>query len=116
MGGISGSAKIARRDLKLLMTITSASGMVLSNTATAVLVAPIAVKLAIALQIAPEPLLMGVAFAASAAFATPIASPVNILVMTPGKYRFVDYTRVGLPLQALVLATAALVIPLVWPF
>jgi di/tricarboxylate transporter len=102
--------------LVLLMTITSASGMVLSNTATAVLVAPIAVKLAIALQIAPEPLLMGVAFAASAAFATPIASPVNILVMTPGKYRFVDYTRVGLPLQALVLATAALVIPLVWPF
>lgn len=102
--------------LSLLVVITSALGMVLSNTATAVLVAPIAVKLANAFGVAPEPLLMGVAFAASAAFATPIASPVNVLVMTPGGYRFTDYVRMGLPLQLLVLTTAVLVIPLVWPF
>ncbi|HVJ90257.1 MAG TPA: SLC13 family permease, partial [Labilithrix sp.] len=82
----------------------------------AVLVAPIAVRLASALGIAPQPLLMGVAFASSAAFATPISSPVNVLVMTPGNYRFSDYTKVGLPLQMLVLTTAVLVIPLVWPF
>jgi len=102
--------------LSLLTALTSAGGLVLSNTAIAVLVAPIAVSLATAFHIAPQPLLMGVAFGASAAFATPIASPVNVLVMTPGNYRFVDYTRVGLPLQLLVLATSVLVIPLVWPF
>lgn len=102
--------------LAIFVGITSAFGMVLSNTATAVLVAPIAVRLASAVGIAPEPLLMGVAFASSAAFATPIASPVNVLVMTPGGYRFAHFTKVGLPLQLLALATAVLVIPLVWPF
>ncbi len=102
--------------LVALVTLTSAMGMVLSNTATAVLLAPVAIRLASAFEIAPEPLLMGVAFAASAAFATPIASPVNVLVMTPGSYRFSDYTKMGLPLQLLVLATAIVVIPLLWPF
>lgn len=102
--------------LALLVVVTSALGMVLSNTTTAVLLAPIAVRLGAAFGIAPEPLLMAVAFAASAAFATPIASPVNVLVMAPGGYRFTDFTRVGLPLQLLALATAVLVIPLVWPF
>lgn len=102
--------------LALLVALTSAVGMVLSNTATAVLVAPIAISLASTFGIAPEPLLMGVAFAASAAFATPIASPVNVLVMSPGHYRFTDYVRVGLPLQLIVLTCAVLVIPLVWPF
>lgn len=111
LGGVSPRALMG-----LVVLITSTLGMVLSNTATAVLVAPVAVRLASAFGVAPEPLLMGVAFAASAAFATPIASPVNVLVMTPGGYRFADYTRVGLPLQLLVLATAVLVIPLVWPF
>lgn len=102
--------------LALLVVVTSAFGMVLSNTATAVLVAPVGLRLATAFGIAPEPLLMGVAFASSAAFATPIASPVNVLVMNPGGYRFVDYARVGVPLQLLVLAAAVAVIPLVFPF
>lgn len=102
--------------LALLVGVTSAIGMVLSNTATAVLVAPVAMKLATAFGVAPEPLLMGIAFASSAAFATPIASPVNVLVMNPGNYRFSDYAKVGLPLQLVVLTTAVLVIPLVWPF
>lgn len=102
--------------LALLITVTSAMGMVLSNTATAVLLAPVALRLATALGLAPEPLLMAVAFGASAAFATPIASPVNVLVMGPGGYRFGAFVRVGLPLQLLVLATAVLVIPLVLGF
>lgn len=102
--------------MALLVCVTSMVGMVLSNTATAVLIAPVAVRLAEALGLAPEPLLMGVAFASSAAFATPIASPVNVLVMAPGGYRFGDFTRVGLPLQLLVLATTVLVVPLVFPF
>ncbi|MGK4001781.1 SLC13 family permease [Sorangium sp. So ce1036] len=102
--------------LGLLVLFTSAIGMVLSNTATAVLMAPLAVRLAGALGLAPEPLLLGVAFASSAAFATPIASPVNILVMGPGGYHFKDFTRVGLPLQLLVLATTVIVVPLVFRF
>lgn len=102
--------------LALIVGLTSAVGMVLSNTATAVLLAPIALELATAFGVRPEPFLMGVAFASSAAFATPIASPVNVLVMAPGSYRFIDYTKVGLPLQLLVLTTAVVVIPLVWPY
>lgn len=102
--------------LALVVVATSTMGMVLSNTATAVLVAPLAVRLAATAGIAPEPLLIGVAFASSAAFATPIASPVNVLVMGPAGYRFADYVRVGLPLQLLVLATTVVVVPLFWPF
>lgn len=102
--------------LGLLVLATSMMGMVLSNTATAVLLAPLAVRVATAADLSPEPLLMGVAFASSAAFATPIASPVNVLVMGPGGYRFTDYVRVGLPLQLVVLAVTVLVVPLFWPF
>jgi len=102
--------------LALVVVATSTLGMVLSNTATAVLVAPLALRLAATAGIAPEPLLIGVAFASSAAFATPIALPVNVLVMGPAGYRFADYVRVGLPLQLLVLATTVVVVPLFWPF
>lgn len=102
--------------MALLVGVTSLMGMVLSNTATAVLLAPLALRLAAATGIAPEPLLIGVAFASSAAYATPIASPVNVLVMGPGGYRFADYVRVGLPLQLLVLTLTVLVVPLFWPF
>lgn len=102
--------------LAVVLVLTSALGMVISNTATAVLVAPVAIRVAQALDLAPEPMLMGVAIASSAAFATPIASPVNTIVMGPGGYRFADFVRVGLPLQLLVLATALLVVPLVFPF
>jgi di/tricarboxylate transporter len=102
--------------MAVLVAATSAIGMVLSNTTTAVLVAPIAVRLASALDLSPEPLLIGVAFAASAAFATPIASPVNVLVVGAAGYRFRDFVRVGLPLQLLVLITTVLIVPLVWRF
>ena len=102
--------------LACLVAVTSAIGMVLSNTATAVLITPFAMRLASAVELAPEPLLIGVAFASSAAFATPIASPVNILVMGPGGYKFKDFVRVGLPLQLLVMITTVIVVPLVWRF
>ncbi len=102
--------------LAAVLLLTSALGLFMSNTATAVLIAPVALRVAEGLNLAPEPLLMGVAIAASAAFATPISSPVNTLVMGPGSYRFGDFTRVGLPLQVLVLVTALLVVPLVFPF
>lgn len=102
--------------LAAVALITSALGLVVSNTATAVLVAPMAVRVAEAMEIAPEPLLVGVAVAASAAFSTPVSSPVNSLVVGPGGYRFADFLRVGVPLHLLVLLVGVLVIPLVFPF
>jgi len=59
---------------------------------------------------------MAVAVAASSAFVTPVASPVNMLVMAPGKYGFRDFVKVGLPLQAAVLLLAMIVLPMIFPF
>ncbi len=102
--------------LTLLFVATSAASQVMSNTATTVLVAPIAYTTARELDLSPAPFLMTVAVAASAAFATPIASPVNTLVVNPGGYRFADFVRVGVPLQVLVLGLAVVVVPVVYPF
>ncbi|WAM29422.1 SLC13 family permease [Myxococcus sp. NMCA1] len=102
--------------LAVLAIVTSTLGLFISNTATAVLVAPVALRIAESMDLRPEPLLMAVAITASAAFATPIASPVNTLVMSPGGYRFADYARVGIPLQVLIVALAVLVVPWVLPF
>jgi di/tricarboxylate transporter len=99
-----------------LFGITSLLSQIISNTATTVLLAPIAFRSALELGVSPYPLLMMVAIAASTSFATPIASPVNTLVLGPGEYRFGDFFRVGIALQAVVLALALLVVPLVFPF
>lgn len=96
--------------------LTSVLSQFISNTATAVLVMPIAIAAANQAGVAPEPLLMTAAIAASTAFSTPIASPVNTLVLSPGDYRFVDYARAGVLLQILVLAICMLVVPLLFPF
>jgi di/tricarboxylate transporter len=96
--------------------LTSVLSQFISNTATAVLVMPIAIAAASQVGVAPEPLLMTAAIAASTAFSTPIASPVNTLVLSPGDYRFVDYARAGIPLQILVLVICVLVVPLLFPF
>jgi di/tricarboxylate transporter len=64
----------------------------------------------------PEPFLMTLAVAASAAFATPVASPVNTLVLGPGGYKFGDFLRVGLALQGIILVLTALVVPWLFPF
>ena len=90
-----------------LMLATSLLSQVISNTATAVLLAPVALELASRIGVGPEPLLIGVAVAASTAFATPVASPVNALVLGPGGYRFGDFLRAGIALQVVVLALAA---------
>jgi di/tricarboxylate transporter len=102
--------------LGALFLITSAFSQVISNTATTVLVAPIALQLALALGVSPYPFLMAVAIAASTAFTTPIASPVNTLVLGPGRYRFGDFFKVGISLQLLLLIAALLLIPLFFPF
>lgn len=99
-----------------LFVLTSTLSQVISNTATTVLAAPLAFGLALEAGVAPEPLLMTVAVAASTAFATPMATPVNTLVLGPGGYRFGDFFRVGAILQGVILATTLVVVPLLFPF
>jgi di/tricarboxylate transporter len=89
---------------------------VLSNTATAVIIAPLALITARDLDVSPEPFLMGAAMAASMAFASPVASPVNTLVMGAGNYKFIDYVKVGVPLSLLMFVLSILVIPILFPF
>ncbi len=99
-----------------LYLIATALGQVMSNTATALLLTPLAIDIARMLDVAPEPLLMAIAFGAAMAFLTPIASPVNTLVVAPGDYRFTDFLKVGLPLHLLASVICLWLIPLVFPF
>ncbi|WP_333834423.1 SLC13 family permease [Rubrimonas sp.] len=86
-----------------------------TNNAVAVVMTPVAVALAESLGVDPRPFVVGVMVAASASFATPIGYQTNTLVYAPGGYRFSDFLRVGAPLNLLVGAVAALVIPVFWP-
>jgi len=88
----------------------------ISNTASAVLFAPIAATTALSLELSPYPFLFAVAIAASMAFATPVATPTNMLVVPAGGYRFVDFVKVGLPLQLFVGVTVVLALPMIFPF
>lgn len=99
-----------------LFWLTALIGVFISNTATAVLVAPIAIDVAVNLHIQPHPLLMAVAIACSSAFLTPVSSPVNLLVVNPGSYRFGDFARIGAPLLLVVFALTLLIVPLFFPF
>jgi di/tricarboxylate transporter len=99
-----------------LFLLTSLFSQFISNTATTVLVAPIAFQAAASLGVAPQAFLMAVAVAASTSFATPIASPVNTLVLGPGNYHFGDFARLGIPLQFLMLLTSLVVLPLLFGF
>ncbi len=98
-----------------LFVITSVFSQFISNTATTVLIAPVAIGAAMQLQVSPYPLLMTVAIAASTAFSTPVASPVNTLVLGPGHYAFNDFVKVGVPLQLLCLIVTLIAVPLVFP-
>ena len=99
-----------------LFLLTSLFTQVLSNTATTVVIAPIALAAAQTLAIRPHAFLMAVAIAASMAFASPVASPTNTLVMGAGSYRFSDYAKVGIPLILLMLVAVALLLPVIFPF
>ncbi len=101
--------------IAILFGLTSLFTQVFSNTATTVLIAPIALATARELGLQPQAFLMAVAVAASMAFASPVASPVNTLVMGAGGYRFRDFLRVGLPLILLALVLSVLVLPVLWP-
>ena len=99
-----------------LFVITAVFGQLISNTATALIVIPIAVSAATELSISPRPVLMSIAVAASAAFLTPIATPANLMVQGPGGYRFSDYWKLGLCLVALFFVIAVWLVPVFWSF
>ncbi|MCO6455623.1 MAG: anion permease [Pirellulaceae bacterium] len=101
--------------LGCLFALTAGLGMFISNTATAVLMAPVALAVAKDLDASPYPFAMIVALAASTAFMTPVSSPVNTLVVTPGHYTFGDFVRVGVPLAVLVLLVTVLLVPWLLP-
>lgn len=96
--------------------VTVILGQLISNMATALIVAPIAIAIAGETGVSALPLLMGVAVAAAASFLTPVATPANTMVLGPGAYRFGDYWKLGLPLVLLFLAVATLLVPVFWPF
>ena len=95
---------------------TSLLTMFISNTATAVLVAPIALQSAIAINVSPYPFLLAVTVGASMCFASPFSTPPNALVMSAGKYTFMDYVKVGLPLQIAMGIVMVFILPLLFPF
>ncbi|MGN5593233.1 SLC13 family permease [Stutzerimonas nitrititolerans] len=101
--------------LACLFLLTAVIGLFISNTATAVLMAPVAISTATQLGASPYPFAMIVALAASAAFMTPISSPVNTLVLGPGQYRFADFVRVGVPFTLLVMLVSVLLVPWLFP-
>lgn len=101
--------------LGALFVVTALVGLFVSNTATAVLMAPIALQVAQSLGASPYPFVMTVALAASTAFMTPVSSPVNTLVLVPGKYRFGDFVRIGVPFSIVVLLLTVLLVPWLLP-
>ncbi len=101
--------------LATLFVITALLGMFISNTATAILMAPVALAVASDLNASPYPFAMIVALAASTAFMTPVSSPVNTLVVAPGRYTFGDFVRVGVPFSIVVLIVCVILVPWLLP-
>jgi di/tricarboxylate transporter len=102
--------------LACIYLVTTVLTEILSNNAVAALMAPIAIGIGIKLGMDPRPFIIAVTFGASAAFATPIGYQTNTYVYGVGGYRFGDFLRIGLPLNALCFVVAMVVIPQVWPF
>ncbi|MBT8385007.1 MAG: SLC13 family permease [Bacteroidia bacterium] len=96
--------------------LTTGLSQVINNSATAVLMAPIALLAASTLQLSPEPFMIAVAISASTAFLTPVGTTTNAMVMSAGGYTFVDYLKVGAPLLLIFLIVTLILVPLIWPF
>jgi di/tricarboxylate transporter len=101
--------------LSVFYLLTNLLTQLLSNNAVAVLLVPIALNLSVTLGVDPKPLLMAVAFAASASFMTPMGYQTNAIVMGPGGYTVRDYLRIGVPLSLIMWLLASLLIPVIWP-
>ncbi|MFP6657778.1 MAG: SLC13 family permease [Pirellulales bacterium] len=102
--------------LAAIYVMTLVMTEMITNTAVVALMFPLAVKVATITSYSPRPFVMAIALAASSSFITPFGYQTNLMVMGPGGYRPQDYLKTGLPLTALVMATALLVIPECWPF
>jgi di/tricarboxylate transporter len=102
--------------LLALVVLTMVLGQLISNTATVLIMAPIATVLAADLRVSVLPFMMALTVAGAASFLTPVATAANTMVMEPGGYRFTDYWKLGLPLALLFLAVAVLWVPVIWPF
>ncbi len=101
--------------LSLIILATSLATEFLSNNAVAVLFTPVVISVAQQLGVDPRPFVVGVMFAASCSFATPIGYQTNTLVYSAGNYRFADFARLGVPMNILTWLLASLLIPLFWP-
>ena len=112
--GLGGSGP--RLLLAGIYAATSVMTIFISNTVTAVLMAPIALQCAMQIGISPVPFMFAVTVAASMCFASPFSTPPNALVMSAGQYTFMDYVKVGLPLQVLMGVVMVLVLPMFFPF
>lgn len=102
--------------LIVLFIFCALVGLFISNTATAILMAPIAISLATQLNVSPVPFAMVVAIAASAAFMTPVSSPVNTMVIGPGGYKFADFIKIGVPFTLIVMLVTVFIVPILFPF
>ena len=102
--------------LAILYGVTLFATELLSNAAVAVLITPVAVALAESLGVDPRPFLIGVMMAASAAFATPFGYQTNVLVFQVGKYKYMDFVRVGVPLNLVTWVAGVIAIPIFFPF
>ncbi len=102
--------------LVALFVLTATLGQMVSNTATVLIVAPIAVAAAEGTGTSVQPVLMLIAVAGAASLLTPISTPANMMIMSPAGYRFGDYWKLGLVVMAWWLLTALTIVPLVWPF
>ena len=102
--------------LSLVILITSIATEVLSNNAIAVLFTPVVIGLAQQMGVDPRPFVVGVMFAASCSFATPIGYQTNTLVYGAGNYRFGDFARLGVPMNIISWLLFSALIPLFWPF
>ena len=102
--------------LAVILTVTMLLTQVLNNVSTAVIMTPVALKLAASLGVSPEPMVMAVVAGSSLAFLSPVAHQANAMVMGPGGYRYRDFLRVGAPLALLTGTVATIAIPIWWPF
>lgn len=101
--------------LSLVILATSIATEFLSNNAVAVLFTPVVIGVAQQLGVDPRPFVVGIMFAASCSFATPIGYQTNTLVYTAGNYRFTDFARLGIPMNLITWLAASVLIPLFWP-
>ena len=100
----------------VLFLISNILTQFMSNTASAALLAPIGISIAQSIGVDPKPVLMALGIAASCAFATPMATPPNTLVLGPGGFSFNDYVKVGVPMCVLSLVVSVIINPIMWPF